>query len=75
MTDECFFVSSRCIQYSKIGKVMRHLHRAEKVPGDEQYHFRARAKALVDKWTFMASTSVEYVVHGVSAIMRPQILQ
>ncbi|KAF7368132.1 PWWP domain-containing protein [Mycena sanguinolenta] len=39
-------------QFSKISKVMRHIHRldASKVPRDDEYHFRARAQALVDKW-------------------------
>ena len=39
-------------QYSKIGKVMRHIHllAADKIPDEETYGFRKRAKALVDKW-------------------------
>ena len=40
------------LQYSKIGKVMRHIHRQplDKVPRDEEFQIRSRAKALVDKW-------------------------
>jgi hypothetical protein len=40
------------VQFSKIGKVMRHIHLLEpgKVPRDDEYKFRDRAKALVDKW-------------------------
>ncbi|CAA7270272.1 unnamed protein product [Cyclocybe aegerita] len=40
------------LQFSKIGKVMRHIaaQPEEKVPRDGDFKFRARAKALVDKW-------------------------
>ncbi|KAF8186139.1 hypothetical protein K438DRAFT_1765472 [Mycena galopus ATCC 62051] len=40
------------LTFSKIGKVMRHIHLLEpaKVPRDDEFHFRDRAKALVDKW-------------------------
>ncbi|KAJ7260314.1 hypothetical protein B0H12DRAFT_1107750 [Mycena haematopus] len=40
------------LTFSKIGKVMRHIHLldAAKVPRDDEFHFRDRAKALVDKW-------------------------
>jgi hypothetical protein len=40
------------LQFSKIGKVMRHIAILpdDKVPSDEKYRFRERAKALVDKW-------------------------
>ncbi|OCH89065.1 hypothetical protein OBBRIDRAFT_779052 [Obba rivulosa] len=40
------------LQFSKIGKVMRHIYALtpEKVPLDDEYKFRDRAKALVDKW-------------------------
>lgn len=40
------------LQFSKIGKVMRHIHALSqvKVPRDDEYKFRERAKALVDKW-------------------------
>ncbi|KAF7343095.1 PWWP domain-containing protein [Mycena venus] len=40
------------LTFSKIGKVMRHIHllEASKVPRDDEFHFRDRAKALVDKW-------------------------
>jgi hypothetical protein len=40
------------LQFSKIGKVMRHIAilTDDKVPGDSQYKFRDRAKALVDRW-------------------------
>lgn len=39
-------------QYSKIGKVMRHIHLLDehKIPDEATYGFRKRAKALVDKW-------------------------
>ncbi|KAJ7838708.1 hypothetical protein B0H13DRAFT_1911614 [Mycena leptocephala] len=38
--------------FSKLPKVLRHIHRlsASQVPGDEQYNFRHRAGALVEKW-------------------------
>ncbi|KAJ7838514.1 hypothetical protein B0H14DRAFT_1083486, partial [Mycena olivaceomarginata] len=40
------------LTFSKIGKVMRHIHLLEpgKVPRDEEFKFRDRAKALVDRW-------------------------
>ncbi|KAI0074405.1 hypothetical protein K474DRAFT_1601468 [Panus rudis PR-1116 ss-1] len=40
------------LQYSKIGKVMRHIHvlPTDKVPRDDEFKFRERAKALIDKW-------------------------
>ncbi|KAI0338275.1 hypothetical protein BDW22DRAFT_805853 [Trametopsis cervina] len=39
-------------QFSKIGKVMRHINALgnEKVPRDDEFKFRTRAKALVDRW-------------------------
>lgn len=41
-------------QFSKIGKVMRHIHALsdDKMPpgGDSKYKFRERAKTLVDRW-------------------------
>ncbi|KAJ7811346.1 hypothetical protein B0H14DRAFT_2860298 [Mycena olivaceomarginata] len=46
--------------FSKLPKVLRHIHRlsASQVPGDEQYNFRHRAGALVEKWLnqFQSST-------------------
>ena len=41
-----------CFQFSKIGKVIRHISvlPANKVPRDAEFRFRKRAKALVDKW-------------------------
>ena len=40
------------LQFSKIGKVMRHIAAlpAEKVPRDDEFKFRERARVLVDKW-------------------------
>ncbi|KAF8149342.1 hypothetical protein B0H34DRAFT_785371 [Crassisporium funariophilum] len=40
------------LQYSKIGKVMRHIAALgdTKIPRDDEFKFRARAKDLVDKW-------------------------
>ncbi|KAF9241853.1 hypothetical protein BU15DRAFT_44615 [Melanogaster broomeanus] len=40
------------LSFSKIGKVMRHIAAlpVEKVPRDDEFKFRVRAKALVDKW-------------------------
>ena len=40
------------LQYSKIGKIMRYITRLtdDKVPRDDEFKFRERAKALVDKW-------------------------
>lgn len=40
------------LQFSKIGKVMRHitLLTPDRVPRDAEFHFRERAKALVERW-------------------------
>ncbi|KAJ6476496.1 hypothetical protein C8R47DRAFT_985331, partial [Mycena vitilis] len=40
------------LQYSKIGKVMRHIGLLESanVPRDDEFKFRHRANVLVDKW-------------------------
>lgn len=40
------------LQFSKIGKVMRHITAVpdERIPRDVEFRFRARAKSLVEKW-------------------------
>ncbi|KAJ7907375.1 hypothetical protein B0H13DRAFT_2273696 [Mycena leptocephala] len=45
-------MSIEYLNFSKIAKVMRHIHLLEpgKVPRDDEYKFRDRAKVLVDKW-------------------------
>lgn len=45
-------VVNHSAQFSKIGKVMRHINALskDKVPRDDEFHFKDRAKALVDKW-------------------------
>lgn len=49
------------LQYSKIGKVMRHIHMqpSDKIPRDDEFHFRSRAKALVDKWQLILTANKE----------------
>jgi len=49
------------LSYSKIGKVMRHIHLqpSDKIPRDEEFAFRTRAKALVDKWHIILSANKE----------------
>ncbi|KAI0046004.1 hypothetical protein FA95DRAFT_1543115 [Auriscalpium vulgare] len=49
------------LSFSKIGKVMRHIHMQplEKVPLDETYNFRQRAKVLVDKWHVVLNATKE----------------
>ena len=46
-------------QFSKIGKVMRHINvlADEKVPRDDEFKFRERAKVLVDKWHDILKTN------------------
>src|ERR1700722_12180078 len=46
-------------QSSKIGKVMRHIAAlaADKVPKDNEFKFRDRAKVLVDKWHQILSSN------------------
>jgi hypothetical protein len=38
---------------------MRHIHLqpSDKIPRDDEFHFRIRAKALVDKWHVIVNTS------------------
>lgn len=38
------------LSQSKIGKVMRHIQNRENIPRDEEFKFRDRARALVEKW-------------------------
>jgi hypothetical protein len=40
---------------------MRHIHMqpSDKVPRDDEFHFRSRAKALVDKWHVILSANKE----------------
>lgn len=47
------------LQFSKIGKVMRHITALsdEKVPLDNKYHFRDRAKVLVEVWQHIINAS------------------
>jgi hypothetical protein len=46
------------LQFSKIGKVMRHISKLEgDIPSEDQYHFRERAQVLVDKWGKLAGSS------------------
>ncbi|KAK7017745.1 hypothetical protein R3P38DRAFT_2985226 [Favolaschia claudopus] len=57
------------LTFSKIGKVMRHIHLLEpnRVPRDDEYHFRDRAKALVDKWQgILATSKAETAAEGVT---------
>jgi hypothetical protein len=55
------FVAYRCYwsQSSKIGKVMRHIAAltVDKVPKDDEFKFRDRAKVLVDKWHQILSSN------------------
>ncbi|KZT71650.1 hypothetical protein DAEQUDRAFT_91074 [Daedalea quercina L-15889] len=45
-------MSIQYLTFSKIGKVMRHINALpkDKVPRDDEFHFKDRAKSLVDKW-------------------------
>jgi hypothetical protein len=49
------------LRYSKITKVMRHIALLpdEKVPHDEEFKFRERAKRLVEKWNAMLLLDAE----------------
>jgi hypothetical protein len=40
---------------------MRHIHLqpSDKIPRDDEFHFRSRAKALVDKWHVILSANKE----------------
>ncbi|KAJ7873425.1 hypothetical protein B0H13DRAFT_1723510 [Mycena leptocephala] len=53
------------LMFTKIGKVMRHIHllKPAQVPRDDEFKFRDRAKALVDKWHGLnANVKMNYVV-------------
>ncbi|EKM54777.1 uncharacterized protein PHACADRAFT_258859 [Phanerochaete carnosa HHB-10118-sp] len=52
-------MSIQYLTFSKIGKVMRHIHAlsTDKVPRDDEFKFRERAKTLVDKWHDILSAS------------------
>ncbi|KAK7050101.1 PWWP domain-containing protein [Favolaschia claudopus] len=56
------------LTFSKIGKVMRHINLLEpaRVPRDDEFHFRDRAKALVDRWqdVLAASKAADGVTEG-----------
>ncbi|PFH53662.1 hypothetical protein AMATHDRAFT_900 [Amanita thiersii Skay4041] len=45
-------INIQYLSFSKIGKVMRHIAAltSDKIPRDDEFKFRERAKALVDKW-------------------------
>ncbi|KAF6745265.1 hypothetical protein DFP72DRAFT_974406, partial [Ephemerocybe angulata] len=49
------------LQFSKIGKVMRHIAAlpAGKVPRDAEFRFRERARALVERWQAILTKSKE----------------
>lgn len=38
------------LKATKIGKVMKRIHQLPEVPKDDQFHFRERAGALMNKW-------------------------
>lgn len=56
-----FFFLIYSFQFSKIGKVMRHIISLPegKIPdeSEEQYRFRERAKALTDKWQLILNAT------------------
>jgi len=54
------------LQYSKLGKVMRHIASREPnpIPKEEQYHIRKRADALLEKWQGLIAQSGEPVGPG-----------
>jgi TFIIS helical bundle-like domain len=47
------------LQFSKIGKVMRHIQSQgeDKIPRDTEFKFRERAKVLVEKWHTILNSS------------------
>ncbi|KAK7447116.1 hypothetical protein VKT23_013747 [Stygiomarasmius scandens] len=59
-------MTSEYIAFSKIGKVMRHITLLDpsKIPLEDQYKFRERAKKLMDQWNTIleADRVVEKVV-------------
>ncbi|KZS98561.1 hypothetical protein SISNIDRAFT_148144 [Sistotremastrum niveocremeum HHB9708] len=52
-------LSVKYLQFSKIGKVMRHIAAldASKVPRDDEFKIRSRAQQLVEKWHKMVDPS------------------
>ncbi|KAF7372441.1 PWWP domain-containing protein [Mycena venus] len=59
------------LMFTKIGTVMRHIHRLEpaQVPRNDEFKFRDRARALVDKWRGLLNANVRmnYVAPNVNA--------
>lgn len=49
------------LQYSKIDKVMKHVTKLDddKVPGNNEYKFKARAEGLLSKWLPLTTKSPE----------------
>lgn len=47
-------IPDRRLQFSKIGKVMRHIAKLDAIPRDSEFKFRTRAQSLVDTWAKMA---------------------
>ncbi|KAI0743661.1 hypothetical protein C8Q80DRAFT_1220598 [Daedaleopsis nitida] len=65
-------MTTEYLLFSKIGKVMRHINAlsVDRVPRDDEFKFRERAKVLVDKWHDMlrangASDSAKPATNGV----------
>ncbi|KAJ2912372.1 hypothetical protein MD484_g8036, partial [Candolleomyces efflorescens] len=57
--EDCENITIEQLQFSKIGKVMRHIAALteSQVPRDGEYKFRERAKGLVERWQGILSAS------------------
>ncbi|ETW81208.1 hypothetical protein HETIRDRAFT_319450 [Heterobasidion irregulare TC 32-1] len=56
--------------FSKIGKVMRHIYMQtpEKIPRDDDFHFRDRANVLVEKWHALMNANKDSVENGTAKV-------
>lgn len=58
------------LSFSKIGKVMRHIYMQtpEKIPRDDDFHFRDRANVLVEKWHALMNANKDSVENGTAKV-------
>lgn len=57
------------MQYSKLGKVMRHISSLDQniLPKDDKYNIRRRADVLLERWQVLIASSGETGAHASAA--------
>lgn len=68
-------INIQYLQFSKIGKVMRHIAVLpdDKVPRDEEFRFRDRAKALVEQWHQILNANKPSVTNGTDNSVKEKV--